>query len=360
MQRAVRLGVILVLATNAYLVSAAWIKSETLWQWKTTLLAQEFGHWLALVALLATVVGRMVFVGWARRVVGLLGLVLAGVLLVPAIGAARLTPGFQWTRLWLPWAFTPSTVAVKRMNDGTNDLIAYRPAARGATAPCVIIVHGGGWDSGSADEFADWNTELASHGIVVLAINYRLAPQHPWPAQRDDVRNAVQWAREHAQELGIDAAKLVLMGRSAGGQIAAACTYGDPQVKVAGCVAFYAPMDLVFARKYAYAEDILNSLKLLRQLLGGDPEQFPENYRTASATNFISPSSPPMLLVHGTNDSLVWVEQSRRMTKRLEQANVPHRYLELPWATHACDYFPSTPDGQLTMKAVLDFIASLK
>ena len=362
----IRPGVIAVVALQLYLVSAAWLKAERLWQWKASLLAQEFGHWFLIIGSLAAVLGWWSFAGWKRIAIVIVSLASAIVLLLPAIGAARLTPGFQWCRLWLPWTYHHPEVVTERKTFWQDactslDLIVYRPAAQPPSpAACVIMVHGGGWDSGDANEFADWNEELASHGIVALAINYRLAPAHPWPAQRDDVRQAITWAKAHAKELSIDPAKIILMGRSAGGQIAAACAYGDPEVKVAGCIAFYAPMDMVFARKYAYTDDILDSLKLLRQLLGGDPEQFPDNYRTASAINFVNQTSPPMLLIHGTNDSLVWVKQSQRMTQRLEEAGVAHHYLELPWATHACDYFPSTPDGQLTMNAVLDFIASSK
>jgi len=285
--------------------------------------------------------------------------------MVPAIAASRLTPGFDWVRLWMPWKAMDAGVVKEqkvfwKLGADELDLIVYRPSVAGPPRPWVLVVHGGGWDGGTAEEFSASNAELASHGVVVLAMNYRLAPKDLWPAQRDDVHHAVEWARAHAQELGIDSARLVMMGRSAGGQIASACAYGDPSLKAAGCILFYSPMDMNFARKYAYAEDILNSLLLLRQYLGGDPEQVPEAYRTSSAVNYVSASTPPTLMLHGTRDSLVWVKQSQRLTKRLEEAGVRHRFIELPWATHGCDYFPWSPDGQLSMQAVLGFIGELR
>ncbi|MDB6138362.1 MAG: nlhH 3 [Verrucomicrobiaceae bacterium] len=360
----VRPGVLAGLLAMLYLVSAAWIKADRLWQWKAALLAQEFGHWFALVSVLLALAAWTAFTGWHRNVLCLLGLALAAAHMVPAIGAARLTPGFDWARLWTPWRTFHAEVVTERkvfwkQGDDSLDLIACRPVTAASARPWVLVVHGGGWDGGTADEFAEWNQELASHGLVVLTMNYRLAPKDRWPAQRDDVRHAVEWARAHAQELGLDPAKLIMMGRSAGGQIASACAYGQPDLKVARCILFYSPMDMVFARKYAYAEDILNSLSLLRKYLGGDPEQVPEAYHTSSAINYVTPAAPPTLLMHGTNDSLVWVKQSRRFAQRLEEAGVKHRFIELPWATHGCDYFPSTPEGQLSMHAVLEFIAEL-
>jgi acetyl esterase/lipase len=67
------------------------------------------------------------------------------------------------------------------------------------------------------------------------------------------------------------------MGRSAGGQIASACAYSLPELQIRGCILIYSPMDMIFARRYADEKDILNSRLLLRQYLGGDPEQAPDN-----------------------------------------------------------------------------------
>ena len=343
----------------ACLLAAAWIKAVKSWQWKLALLAQEFGHWFALLALLAGIAAWYTFTGWKQLALSLSGIALAAALLLPAVLAARMVEGFQWSRLWLPWTGQHGEISVERRvfwqaGDELLDLIVYRKQSlETALRPWVLVVHSGGWDRGTADEFPAWHRELAAHGIVVLSMNYRLAPRHPWPAQRDDVQHAVAWAREHASELGIDPAQFFLMGRSAGGQIASASAYALPELKAKGVILFYSPMDMVFARRYSFSDDIL---KLLRQFLGGDPEQAPENYRTASAVNYIGPATPPTLMLHGERDSLVWVEQSRRLTQRLNAAKVRCTYYELPWATHACDHFPHTPGGQLSMQAVLRFI----
>jgi acetyl esterase/lipase len=347
-----------------FLTFAAWKKASSVVQWKCALLAQEFGHWFALLALVAAVASCWAFTLWTSRGVSIVVCLLAAIaLLQPALFAARSSEGFHWQRLWVGPFLSSAKATVERCSfwheaNESLDLLVYRPMLTSTPAmPCVLVVHSGGWDKGSADEFGDWHRELASHGVVVLSMNYRLAPQYQWPVQREDVRHAVQWARSNADVLDINTDQLFIMGRSAGGQIASACAYALPELGIRGCILFYSPMDMIFARKYAYAKDVLNSLKLLRQYLGGDPEDATAAYESASAIHFVNETTPPTLLMHGALDSLVWVEQSRRLRRRLVEAKVSCQYIELPCATHAFDYFPSTPGGQLSMQQVLNFLA---
>src|SRR5437879_1762954 len=107
------------------------------------------------------------------------------------------------------------------------------------------MVHGGGWQSGNSREFAALNRGLAGRGYLVAAINYRLAPQYKFPAALEDVRQAIAYLKTHAADLGLDGNRLVLLGRSAGGQLALLAGYaGDPAVR--GGIAFFAPPDLRF------------------------------------------------------------------------------------------------------------------
>jgi acetyl esterase/lipase len=102
----------------------------------------------------------------------------------------------------------------------------------------------------------------------------------------------------------------------------------------------------------------LNSPKTLSEYLGGPPAQVQAHFDAGSPIDFVLPGAPATLLVHGTRDELVFAEQSRRLAKRLEQANVPHLQLELPWATHGCDANPAGPGGQITTWAVERFLAA--
>ena len=339
----------------------AWIPPQRIWQWKLALVSQEFSHWLALFCL-ASLAGiiRLGDVRWRWSLLVISLLVSAG-LLVPAILAARLTPGFSWAKLWQP---PGSTVEVKvtrevfwSQEEERLDLLLYQSKSKSdKPTPCLLVLHTGGWDSGNIEEFATSHRHLAAEGVTVAVMAYRLAPRHPWPHQREDVVHAMTYLRSRALSLGIDPEAIYLMGRSAGGQIASACAYSLPELRIKGCILIYSPMDMVFARRYADEKDILNSLLLLRQYLGGDPEDAAENYHSASAIDFVSANVPPTLLIHGLQDTLVWVKQSQRLAAKLTEAKALHRYIELPWATHACDHFPSTPGGQATHHAILDFL----
>jgi acetyl esterase/lipase len=340
----------------ALLAAHAWVRSEVLWRFQLTLATLEFGHWLALGALGLAALGMPKGPGIWRLALGLSGITLAFIFLIPAFQASRLSPGFSWARLWFPVARPGVTVRTLQTEGEALKLIAYLPESSTRPVSWVLMLHSGGWNGGAPDEFPEWNRELTSHGIAVLSLGYRLAPKHQWPAQRDDVHQAVIWVRAHAAELNIDPDRLIVMGRSAGGQIATASVLGLPELEARGCIAFYAPADLFLARKYAREDDILNSLKLVREYLGGDPQDQAQNYHTSSAIELIGPKTPPILLLHGTPDTLVWVEQSRRFHRRLQEQGHDERFVELPWATHACDYFPNTPGGQVAMQEVVRFI----
>ena len=334
----------------------AWVPPHRIWLWKMALVSLEFGHWVALGLVISCVLGWRAQPCWVRY----MSAVLVSGLLIPAILASRVTADFSWARLWMPWAHHHSDIRVSEVTvGGLLPLRIYHCPAHSQPSPVVLYIHSGGWDSGDNTEFESCHRELASHGYTIAAMSYQLAPEHPWPAQKEDVKQAVEYLHSHAAELSINPEALTLMGRSAGGQIAAACAYTMPELRAQSVILVYSCMDLPFARKFAFSDDILNSLLLLRQYLGGDPEEVPEAYHSASAIMHVAPSSPPTLMVHGTRDTMVWVKQSQRLTAKLQEAGVQHTFLEFPWATHACDHFPSSPGGQATMQAVLSFLQKI-
>jgi acetyl esterase/lipase len=235
----------------------------------------------------------------------------------------------------------------------------FYPAIGRSRAPCIIVVHGGGWDSGDRGQVSQFNDWLAGSSYAVADISYRLAPASVWPAQRDDVSAAVAFVKEHAAAWDIDARRLVILGRSAGGQIAEASAYALRDPSIRGVVGLYAPADMNFAWKWGRADDPLNSPLLLRQFLGGTPDEAREAYDSASAILLVDAHTPPTLLVHGTIDTLVWNRQSERLADRLTEAGVANMLVSMPWATHALEYNLSGPSGQLTEYAVAWFLGSV-
>jgi acetyl esterase/lipase len=182
-----------------------------------------------------------------------------------------------------------------------------------------------------------------------------LAPKYRWPAQREDVRLTLAFLKEHAAQLGLDDSRFILLGRSAGGQIALASAYELGDKSVRGCVSLYGPLDLVFARTFAEEDDVLHSPRLLRNYLGGELADVGPNYVSASPFLVANAQSCPTLMLQGSRDILVWNLQARRMAARLKLLGVPHYLLELPLAVHGFDWAYDGAGGQLAKYALDQF-----
>ncbi|MEY4938491.1 MAG: hypothetical protein RIQ93_226 [Verrucomicrobiota bacterium] len=356
-------------------------KSPDWSQWRLAVLAGEYGHWLALASL------GLAAAAWSSRGPGLasaaglvlLGLAATGFFLKPTIDAwsvARTLPGKLASALgrvaigrdafsaagWVepgPTGVTPVTHVFA--SDLALDLYPAARTAEGSSRPpaCVIVVHGGGWDSGDRKQLPLLNRWLAGRGYAVAAVSYRLAPKFIWPAQRDDLLAAIAFLKANAARLGVDGTRLVLLGRSAGGQIVEAVGYAMKDPAIRGIIGLYAPSDLHFGYAHAREDDAIKSPNLMRQYLGGPPAVAAAAYDSASALQHVTSSAPPTLLLHGRNDTLVWHRHSERLQARLAEQGVPHAFISLPWATHAFDFNLNGPGGQLTTFAVEWFLAAV-
>jgi acetyl esterase/lipase len=343
---------------------------EFVWAWKLAIVAGEFGHWLAMMPLFALAAALFLLRGaWRAVLAGLALAALAG-LLRPAFSAARLAhetghSAFSWARLFKRTAPPPAAVRTEvfARPDGQDlKLDLYRPAVAKDAAqpprPCLVVIHGGGWDGGDRSQLAAWNPRWVAQGWTVAAISYRLAPGSIWPAQGEDVRAALAWLKAHARELEIDPTRFVLLGRSAGGQLATATAYGARDPAIRGVIALYAPHDMPFAWSISREDDTLNSLRLMRQYFGGPPDT-PERrarYESASGHLLARKDAPPTLLLHGRLDTLAWHRHSERLAARLRELGAPVEHLELPWATHGFDFNPDGPGGQLAEAAIARFL----
>jgi len=344
--------------------------------WKLNIVAVQFGYLLALVPI-GIGLGCFFRPGNSRGLAIVTGAVslLAFALLVqpcfqawqlgrrlPSLLAASFGPQaiagtpFSFAGLLRPW---PAAAAHTTLTYSGPLQLDFYPAIGRAHAPCVIVIHGGGWDDGDRGQIGSFNDGLAERGYAVADIAYRLAPAAVWPAQRDDVAAAVAFVKAQAPAWGIDASRIVLFGRSAGGQIAEAAGYELHDPAIRGVVALYAPSDLIFAWKLGRPDDALNSPQLLRRFLGGTPETAPATYASASALFHVDRESPPTLMVHGTIDTLVWHRHSVRLAEKLTAAGVPNLLVTLPWATHALELNPSSPPGQLADYSIGWFLASV-
>ncbi len=349
---------------------------------KVRVAASEGSAWIVAAALLVAVLAR-----WAARPawIAVLALASAGMALVPLARAwtvatvvpAELARAFGSSAATLPdsrpsplvWAdlfrglsvpdLEPSAIVFREVDGVELALDVYRPPAGPGPYPVVLVVHGGGWRGGTRHEFDGLSRYLAQRGFLVASTDYRLAPAHPFPAARDDVAAALAAIKSHAGDLHADAARVVLVGRSAGAQLALLAAYTSRDPAVRGVVGFYGPTDLVYGYTHPADPKVYDSTTTLATYIGGHLRERRASYEMASPINYVTPATPPTLLVHGTPDELVDKEQSRRLARQLRGAGVPHLLVELPWASHACDYFLRGPCGQISTYAVERFLGAV-
>jgi acetyl esterase/lipase len=218
--------------------------------------------------------------------------------------------------------------------------------------PAIVEVHGGGWIFGSrVEQGIPLLNHLAANGWVGFNIDYRLSPRATMPDAVVDVKRAIAWVREHAEEYGVDPGRICLTGGSAGGHLCALAAltsddaslqpgFEDADTSVAAAVPFYGLYDLLDSEE-RYHRHIRNWL-MADIVVKADRRLDPDAFRRVSPTHRVHPGAPPFMVFHGANDSLVPVEDARTFVRRLEEASEnPVLYVELAGSEHAFDLAPS-------------------
>lgn len=226
------------------------------------------------------------------------------------------------------------------------------PAPAGTRRPAIVQVHGGGWVVGSRKEQGiPLLNHLARCGWVGFNVDYRLSPFATWPEHVVDVKRAIAWVREHAEEYDVDPDFVAITGGSAGGHLTALAAltphdrtlqpgFEDADTSVQAAVPFYGVYDLLDEERTSLPllhPWVLEPLVLKRRR-ASDPDAF----RAASPRHRMTADAPPMLVVHGDADSLIPVAQARTFVEELrETSRAPVAYLELQGGEHAFDVIPS-------------------
>ena len=156
--------------------------------------------------------------------------------------------------------------------DGAIPARVYTPTKlrqSGGLAPCLVFFHGGGWVIGDLDSHDVVCRKLAHEGeLIVISVDYRLAPEHKFPAAVDDAIAATKWIADNAKPLGIDASRLMVGGDSAGGNLAAVVSLAARDgngPKIAGQVLIYPATD--FAMKHPSHSEPETSLLLTHTVI---------------------------------------------------------------------------------------------
>jgi acetyl esterase/lipase len=247
-----------------------------------------------------------------------------------------------------------------------NLLDVVRPVGPGQGRPVLLQIHGGGWVIGDKrEQGGPLMAHLASRGWVCFAINYRLSPRATFPDQIVDVKRAIRWIREHAAEHGGDPDFVCVTGGSAGGHLAAlaALSANDPRfqpgfehvdTRLAAAVPFYGVYD--FLDRFGIRGTQKMEPFLARTVLKCTPQENRELWEAASPIARVSSEAPPFLIVHGTHDSLTWLDEMRAFQRALaEKSRQPVLTLELAGAQHAFDTFHS-PRSAHAVRAVTAFL----
>lgn len=238
-------------------------------------------------------------------------------------------------------------VVYKETPLGALHLDVYRPAAA-ENPPLCVMIHGGGWRQGGRFDMglSKWGGYLASAGMVVASIDYRLAPDTSFPDSFQDCLDAVDWTVEHAGDFGADPDRIGLWGDSAGGHlvllVATSQThgaYGGPRMKTPGeqlraVVAWYPPTDMLEMHR---VESAASGAGTVQDFVGAEPEQDPERWRHVSPIEHVHGELPPTLILQGTHDFLVPHSQATRYAERLEALGAPHELHMVEGAVHGFD-----------------------
>ncbi len=215
----------------------------------------------------------------------------------------------------------------------------YAPSSSGGPGPwpCVVFMHGGGWQIGSKS----WNTAmgLCWQGYAVASIGYRLSSDAPFPAQIEDCKAAVRYLRAHAARFNIDPGRIGASGDSAGGHLAAMLgttgdvktfdkgEYLDQSSRVQAVTDVYGPTNLAF---YGTSKpgDTLSSF------IGGPIQNNKVKVQAANPITYVNAGDPPFAIFHGDSDPIVPLRHSEALRDALRKAKVPVTLTVLPGSGH--------------------------
>jgi acetyl esterase/lipase len=255
---------------------------------------------------------------------------------------------------------------ISYISSGETELMdMLPPAGKSGPAPVVLCIHGGGWTSGSRADMTDSMTWLQSLGYFACSIDYRLAPQYPFPAQLEDCKCAVRYLRAHAKALNIDPSRIGVLGISAGSHLALMLAvtpnvqkfegsggWNDQPSTVKCVVGLEGPTDLgaAFGGSKTSAE-----VQGISQAFFGHPiSQDSDAAAAASPMTYVKAGDPPMLLIHGEADTLVPVAQTLDFAAKLKANGDDVTVKIIPRLNHAGIGEFASPDNIALVQGFFD------
>lgn len=273
---------------------------------------------------------------------------------------------------WLSWRGKTPAVAhsVRRLPIGDGDLGAYvYTQSGGADKPLILYFHGGGWVIGDLRTHHPFCQAFSHHtGCTLVAIDYRLAPEHTFPAAHDDCLAATNWVAEHLNELGPSNGKVILAGDSAGGNLAVCSALSLEAAvasKIAGEILIYPVVDH-YCVPYNSYEERATGQALTRDVMHWFWDTYlgpvtPQQNEAAAARPMQADnlsSLPPTLLITAEKDPLR--DEGRQFAQKCEDAGVAVNYKHYEDMEHgfACSEGP-TPQFQAFIEQTRDWLKTL-
>lgn len=219
----------------------------------------------------------------------------------------------------------------------------YYPSNLSKKYPGIAMVHGGGWISGSKENEKFMAMELASKGYVVIAIGYRLADVAKFPAGVEDIETGIKWLKKNHSTYSLDKKKIVVLGESAGAQIATLVGVKSKNkiqaiVNVDGIVSFIHPE----AEESTYAA----------YWLGGDRNVNLKDWKAASPLEFVDKNTPPTLFINSSQPRFHAGRDD--MMKKLKIYNIPTEFHEIKDTPHS--FWSAEPWFTETLNLTIDFL----
>ena len=225
----------------------------------------------------------------------------------------------------------------------------------GYATPLIVWIHGGAFRMGSKEDRVPF--EMLEQGYAIASLNYRLSQHALFPAQIEDCKAAVRWLRAHADTYGLDPSRFASWGESAGGHLAAMLgTAGhersfevgehlEHSSSVQAVLDFFGPTDFLQMDAQRPPEGMVHDTwdSPESQLVGGAIQEHPAEVARANPVTYVTPETPPFLIVHGDRDPLVPYHQSTLLVAALEAAGVPVTFYTVVGAGHGGFDDPQIP-----------------
>lgn len=232
-------------------------------------------------------------------------------------------------------------IVYKKVDGFEAKVDVYLPLKDPTPRTTMLYIHGGGWSTGSKEQYLLFFLPYIQMGMKVVSVQYRLAGVAPAPAAVEDTRCAFRWVYQNAKKFGFDTQRIVVSGGSAGGHLAlltamleppagfdSNCPEGEP-LRAAAVINYYGPVDLVemYQKGKGSAFNWLGKDKL-------------DLAKRLSPMHYVRPGLPPILSIHGDADDVVPHAPTIRFHQALDRLKVPNRLVIIPGGAHGRHTWP--------------------